>query len=511
MKQGHRELILIAIIILAALSVRIWGVHHYLPFIYHPDEPRYVAIIQTIFKTGDLNPHFFNYPSLFLYINSLAYIPYYLVGEMAGVFTSRSDIMFPVSLAMGVAQSPMPSTILLGRCITVIFGVGAVALTYAIGKRLSGSALVGLLASLMLAFSPTNVAHSRFITPDTFVVFFAAASFLAAVLVYQQGKTRHYIMAGICVGLTASSKYNGALIFLPLLFAHFLRHGKTGFKERNLYLALAMCALGFLAATPYALIDASKFLADLSYESQHYSSGHAGEEGDALTWYLGYMWQTAGIVYVLAALEILRGFLSRSREIILLSIFPAVYFAFISSFEVRNDRTLLPLTPFLFLLAASFLAHWMSRTAAIRSNKLRQFSVLAIIGLAIAGLSMPASKTIKDTIRLTRADSRETARIWINSNLPAGSRLAIESYSPFVDPSRFYVQRIYRMINHEPDWYVEQGLDYLVFSQGMYGRFYQDAERYLAECAQYDNLFRQFQLVKLFTDGGYEVRVYKVR
>jgi len=65
MKRVNRESILIGIILLIALSVRLWGVNYDLPYIYHPDEPGYIAISQNIFKTGDLNPHFFNYPSLF--------------------------------------------------------------------------------------------------------------------------------------------------------------------------------------------------------------------------------------------------------------------------------------------------------------------------------------------------------------------------------------------------------------------------------------------------------------
>ncbi len=511
MKQGKRESILIGIILLAALSVRIWGVNHDLPFIYHADEPRYVAIIQGIFKTGDLNPHFFNYPSLFLYVNSLAYIPYYLLGKLFGVFATRGDIAFPVSLAMGVAHTQMPSTIWLGRMITVLFGVGTVGLTFAIGKRLAGGAIAGLLAALMVAVSPDNVGNCRTITPDTFMVFFVTAAFLASLLVYQQGKTRHYVMAGLCVGLAASSKYNGGLIVLSLLLAHFFRYGKAGFSVRDLYLALLLCGVGFFAATPYALIDTSRFLADVSYESHHYSTGHTGMEGDALIWYLDYLRQTAGIITILAVLGIMRAIYSRSREMILLAIFPIVYFAFISSFAVRNDRTLMPITPFLFLLAASFLVHLMSRARAIQSSNLRKSSILAIAGIAIASLVMPASVTVADTVQLTTIDSRVTARVWIDDNLPVGSRIALESYSPFVDPSRFYIQRMLRMIIHPPEWYIEQGFDYLVFSQGMYGRFYEERDKYPDECSLYDNLFRRFQLVKLFTDGDYEVRVYRVR
>jgi hypothetical protein len=210
-------------------------------------------------------------------------------------------------------------------------------------------------------------------------------------------------------------------------------------------------------------------------------------------------------------LEILRGLYSRSKEIILLSSFPTAYFVFISSFLVRNDRTFLPLTTFLFALAASFIVYLFHKVQELHSKPWRNFSFLIVTCLAIASLIFPTSKTLANAIQLTTVNSRETARIWINNNLPMGSKIAIESYSPFVDPARFSVQGYGRMIDHEAEWYTEQGFDYLVFSQGMFGRFYQDPVRYSVEVSQYDNLFRSFHLEKLFTDGGYEVRIYRVR
>jgi len=65
MKRVNRESMLIGIILLTALSVRLWGVNYDLPYIYHPDEPRYIAISQNIFKTGDLNPLFSITPHCF--------------------------------------------------------------------------------------------------------------------------------------------------------------------------------------------------------------------------------------------------------------------------------------------------------------------------------------------------------------------------------------------------------------------------------------------------------------
>ena len=511
MLKDNRYSVLLVIILLVAFALRMWGIGHDLPYIYHPDEPSYIAISQNIFRMGDLNPHFFHYPTLFFYLNALAYIPFYLVGKVLGVFASPADILTPVSLAMGVAKSPMPTTVLGGRLITLLFGVGTVALTYLIGKRLSNRAEVGLFAALLVAVAPSNVYHSRFVTPDTFVVFFAAAAFYAAVLVYQQGKTWQYCLAGICVGLTASSKYNGGMIVLALLLAHFLRHGRGALKERNLYLGLFLCGVGFLATTPFALLDLSNFLEDLAFERQHYSTGHTGMEGDSLRWYLSYMWNTAGLIYLAAFLEGLRAVFARDKGILLLAAFPVVYFIFISSFVVRNDKTFLPLTPFLFLLTASFFAHLLSKAGAWRSTPRYKPTVAMLAGLAIIGVAQPFSTTIGNSIRFATVDSRETARVWIGNNLPADAKIAIEPYVPYLEPAQFSVHQTAQMIANEPAWYLEQGFEYLIFSEGMYGRYFREPDRYQMQVAQYERLFQRFDLVKLFTDGDYEVRIYRVQ
>jgi len=494
---------------LLAISLRIWGINFGLPYLYHPDEPVGVRIAQRMFKTGDLNPQFYHWPSLTFYINALAYIPYYLVGKSMGVFHSPADIPSPIMLAMGVGQTPMPTTWLLGRFLTVTFGSAAVVLAFLIGRKLTNNTAVGLLAGIMMAISPTNVAHSRLITPDTFTVFFVLLSFWGSVQVLQQGKPWHYIIAGIGSGLAASTKYTGALIVLPLILAHLLRHGLKGMRERNLYSGLVFSVVAFLATTPFALLDYQKFLTDLQFDAQHYSTGHAGMEGNTLNWYLAYLWRVEGPVALLAVLEILRGIYARSKRSILLSVFPLVYFAFISSLVVRNDRTLLPLTPFLFLLASSLVVNLFRQTNTRRLNTRKALTLAAVV-LVIVSLTVPFLRTVKNNFQLTTVDSRETARIWIAHNLPSGARIAIESYAPYVDPQRFSVQGFGRMIDQTPEWYIANGFQYLIFSQGMFGRFYREPDRYSNDVSQYEKLFRAFDMVKTLTDGGYEVRIYHV-
>jgi hypothetical protein len=83
-----------------------------------------------------------------------------------------------------------------------------------------------------------------------------------------------------------------------------------------------------------------------------------------------------------------------------------------------------------------------------------------------ASLEIPAYNMINDGIQLNIVHSRETARIWIQDHLPAGAKVAIEAYSPFVDPHSFSVQGVGRMTDHTPEWYIDKGFVFLVSSSG---------------------------------------------
>jgi 4-amino-4-deoxy-L-arabinose transferase-like glycosyltransferase len=501
--------VLLALVILIALLLRVWGINADLPYIYHPDEPVALEISLGMFKTGDMNPHFLYWPSLLFYLNFLAYIPYYLFGKLAGVFQTPESILAPVEVVMGATYAPMPTVVLLGRLLSVGFGLGSVLVAYLIGRRLTQRAWVGLLAALLVAVSPTTVWHSRWIAPDTMATFFVLASLYASLRVYQEGRTRDYVLAAVCVGLAASSKYNALLAVLPLLVAHVLRHGRQSFKKRDLYVAIVLSGLVFLHTTPFAVLDFREFFAHMEFNSQHYATGHPGMEGDTVRWYLEYLWNTSGPVLLLALVGMVWGIASRSRETVILSTFPVVYLLFISRFTVRNDRTLLPALAFLFLLAVLAIYQLHGRLTRSASRAMRFVSVATLAALVLVIVGLMSSLSAQDSLRLNTVDSRETARVWIAENLPSGTKVALESYAPFVDPDRFSVQGFFRMIDHTPEWYVEQGFEYLVFAEGIFGRFYAEPERYATEIAQYDAFFERFELIQLFTDGGYEVRVYR--
>ncbi|MCB9422596.1 MAG: glycosyltransferase family 39 protein [Ardenticatenaceae bacterium] len=508
LNQPYSLLLLLGCIALA-VGLRVWGLNFGLPYVYHPDEVVAINGAQHMIKTGDWNPHFFHWPSLIFYLNAVLYELHFLIGKLLGLFQSTGDIPAPVMLGMAVGYMPMPSIWLLSRVLTMSLGVGAVILAFLNGRTLMGKTAIGLLAAFLVAISPTNVANSRFVTPDTFATFFLMLAFYGTIHVFQTGQTRYYVLNGIAIGLAVSSKYNAALVAIPFLLAHFHFHGLKGIKDPRLYGTGILSIAAFFATTPYAILDWPTFWEALQFDAAHYSTGHAGMEGNTLSWYLSYLWRVEGLVFILAVLEIGRGIYGRSRKTILLALFPVIYFAFISSMVVRNDRTLLPAIPFFILLVANLLVavyDWLRQ----KPLSWRRYGTAALIMVTAVTIIIPLNTTIKTGRRITAVDSRETARVWIAENLPPGAKITFESYAPYIDPGQFTVQYINDMKVNPLEVYKADGTDYLVFSAGSYRRFFNDPERYANEIAIYEQLWSQLESVKIFNDGDFEIRIYAI-
>ncbi|MCI0476606.1 MAG: hypothetical protein L0Y55_10195, partial [Anaerolineales bacterium] len=276
-------------------------------------------------------------------------------------------------------------------------------------------------------------------------------------------------------------------------------------RWRALMLAVSAMALGFFLTTPFAVFDFANFWEGLRWQIFSYSvEGHSGQEGDSLRWYLTYLWGSEGWIALLGALGILWMARALSFKYLTLISFPVAYFILVSQMVTRNERTIMLIIPFLNLCAATLLVdlyqQFVSAFSFRRAIILGALSLIVLPSLCIS---------IASTERLLTIDSRETARVWIEQNLPHGARIAIEPYSPYVDRDHFVVEAVGGMIAHPRDWYVQNGFEYLVFSYGSYGRFFESRTQYADLAAQYEALWARYPEVKRFNDGGFEVRIYK--
>ena len=217
---------LIGLILLTAAIVRLWGLDFGLPYAYHVDEPRYIYSAVGILQTGNLNPNWFQQPSLYTYLVTAVLGIYYLMGFITGQFQSTADLFQPAYHFDGYI--PLPAEFLLPRLLTAVIGVATVLLAYWIGKRWMGQAgALGAAAFLALSFFHSESSH--YIATDVPLAFFILATLYFSYRISETGENKYYLLAGLMAGLAIGTKYSAYVLAIPTLLAHLLawRQGKT--------------------------------------------------------------------------------------------------------------------------------------------------------------------------------------------------------------------------------------------------------------------------------------------
>lgn len=110
----------------------------------------------------------------------------------------------------------------------------------------------------------------------------------------------------------------------------------------------------------------------------------------------------------------------------------------------------------------------------------------------------PAFAAASSTRSLARRDTRLVGRDWIIENLPPGSRLAREYYSPpFHTGDGFPVSQPFSLTDHPLETYCNEGVEYLILSSLNADRYFADAgERFADERAWYDRLDGRTRVVQ---------------
>lgn len=340
------------------------------------------------------------------------------------------------------------------------------------------------------------------------MVFFLMLAFWGAQEISERGTLRGYLLAGIGMGFTASTKVNGVFILLPILAAHFLSTGLEGLRDRRLYLAGGLAVIAYLVSSPGFLIDPQRVLGDYLFEAEHYSEGHLGREGGSFIWYLRHLIKEEGPIVILAGVGVFSDLLRRSKPGLVRAAFLLPYFIFISALPVHFGRSLLPLLPLLFLSAASYSLLPFSESTGRRSQS--RMTRLRFLGLILLSILWQVIWTTTANIDLTGIQSRDRARLWIEEHVDPEEKVALEAYAPWVDPGQFRVTPVDTMIEYPVDWYRSKGIDFLVFSEGMYGRFFEEPEKYSEEIERYEAFFQRYDLVARFEDSDDAILIYRI-
>src|SRR5215471_6727262 len=126
---GRSSVLLLGGVFALAVALRLWGIDFGLPHtLTRPDEDAVASIALRFFRRS-LNPGFFDWPSLFMYVVALGYAVYFNVGRFLG--------WFPYEATFVTSAAAMPAPLfLIARGISAAAGILTVYVVYRICVRL---------------------------------------------------------------------------------------------------------------------------------------------------------------------------------------------------------------------------------------------------------------------------------------------------------------------------------------------------------------------------------------
>ena len=390
-----------------ALGLRLAANGFGLPDTFEPDEPKLVNHALA-FGTGDLNPHYFVYPALQMYLLFFCYGLLYVVLRAAGSVESLEGFKL-------LFLSDPTVFYRVGRGLTALSGAASVFLLFLLGRRLYGQAAVGLLAAAALALHPVDVRHGHYVTADVpmTTLLLLALVFLAPTL--ERPSPAAGFRAGAAAGLATAVKYSGLAFLAPLAAAHALaaRRAPGPAVRRSLLVALAGLALAFALASPFSVLewrktlDGMRFILDVKRDGQF---GIARGSSWGTYFQLAFL---AGPLALLSLAGLLNALVRRTPADLLLLAFLVPYFLAVGGSQSHSPRYLVPAFPLLLLLAARWLV-------GLRLGARGRATVAAAALLFALGQSLGV---VRD---LLRPDTRQLARRWIEGHVPAGESIALE-------------------------------------------------------------------------------------
>ncbi len=479
---------IVAIMCLAA-SLRILGIWHDYPYSFFPDEAHFVKRALS-FGSFDFNPHWFHKPAFYMYVLFIEYGIYFVFGKIAGLWSTASEF------AISYVKNPGPFYII-GRLSTAIFSLGSIYVVYKIGERhIKQNA--GIFAALLLALSYGHVTTSQDVKADTPSMFFTILSMLFLLNYLKEYKLKDLILSSVIAGIgTATKKYSYPMlvpIFLSIIMVYKDTVMDNVLRLRkivvNSLLVLIVFFVTFFFCSPYNFIDplGRKWLFDdfsnvinkvenlvgiIDFEKPDEKNEALPDNGletlpvenmaavqdnsmetlpveeiedtakiekTFLQGYIHYLKVLAatsgmGIIIVsfcIAGFGLLVFRLNRHTFIFLLypiifALLSVIRFAF-----VAEPRHQLPLYPFLTICGGFLLA-------TLAGNK--GFLKTTLLPILLAILIVPLYNVIGHGLYASKPNTRNLAKAWIESNIPAGTKLLIDENGPVLLESEAYLKQ----------------------------------------------------------------------
>lgn len=424
------------IVLAVAAGLRLWGIGHSLPYSYYPDESHFVKRALS-FGSGDLNPHWFHKPAFYMYLLFAEYGIFYLAGYVGGLWDGASEFAVRYVLDPG-------GFYLIGRLTTAAFSLATVWLVYRIGRR-AFCRQVGLAAAAVFAVIPGVVAPSQHVKEDIPSMFFAALSLYVLLRYLDSRRTSTLCLAAVAAGASAATKSYGLALLAPLAASVFLSDGRLPLRRA---LSLVPVIFGVFWATYFVLAPFS-FLDPLGREftlvrfiqlgtriGEIFGIAHPTSAPDefitrqtgfseGFSEYFGVLVSSEGMTWSAAAAALAGLFLAPARDKRNMVWFLAGYTVLFAVVSVvlypgyAEPRHQTPVYPTLSLFAGYTL--WFAS---------RRLPSLLAAGLVALTLAVPVVSTVTRALKVSKEDTRNAAKRWIELHIPPGTPILVDENGP---------------------------------------------------------------------------------
>jgi len=476
--------VLLMIIFISGAFLRFYNLNWDEGLGFHPDERNIINSVQNIQIPGNLNPHFFAYGSL----------PIYLIRLIAKVidFVTRSDTIYNYG-----------SLNLIGRSLSALFSTFSILLIFFLGLKLADRR-VGLLAAFLLAATPGLIQAAHYSVTESWLIFFLLILSLFGLKIYKNTDYKIWLLMAAVSGLALGTKISAAIfLFIPLTTLVLIRE-KLSKKIFWAISFLLILGLVYLLISPYSLLDFSSFYRSLKYE-------YSVATGKIAVYYTiqflnttpyfffikNLFWQTNIILPLLGLLGLvfwlIDCFKKENFKAMPFLFFGLVFFIYVGSWQTKFIRYMLPFIPVL-ILAASWLV-----------VKISNHKKLLHLGFSLTILLIIFSFfwTLAFQKIYTKENTRIIASKWIYQNIPQDSTLVIEHWDDPL-PARLKNENPQKyqyevMRNYDPETSskiaeMSQTLangDYLILSsRRLSGTIPKDTENYPLTSKYYEKLFQ---------------------
>lgn len=258
-----------------------WGA----PYYFHPDERNVASAVSQLHFPDQLNPHFFAYGSL----------PIYVVFFTALIFNVLSDFSLLTShLPASPAGWSLPNVsfdqaILIGRIYSALFATMIIPFLFLIAKKVTGRKSAGIVAAALATTSVGLLQFAHFGTFELWLTFFSLLLFWVCIQLIQKKKILFVFFLGLVFGILFAIKISSlallpiSLLALAIAYRPFSLRRKSNeadkFQSRttklkkfffffiSILIFSTIAAFIYIVTNPFVFLDTESFLSSIRYES----------------------------------------------------------------------------------------------------------------------------------------------------------------------------------------------------------------------------------------------------